>query len=153
MKTWIGRNSERLQVEPASSAVELRVKPRWSNAEIRFPKQEDSLFVGASSNPGYMHIVEVTVPVTIESKPQSIFIRAMAWFKNKPEIVQTKKLESDILSVFKNSMDIALEDAFTRYKTLMLHENGATNIEINLSREGRDIIIVDRISLNDRKHS
>lgn len=145
IKSWIGRDSERIHVKPASFASELKATPRWSEAEIRFPKEEDSIFVDVSSNPGHMHVVEVTVPVTIESKPQSIFIRAIAWFKDKPEVEKLLKLNSDSLKAFKSSTNIDLEDAFTRYKSIMLRENGASTIEINLSREGRDIVVVDSI--------
>ncbi|MCA1472773.1 hypothetical protein I6F09_33520 [Bradyrhizobium sp. IC3195] len=153
MKGWVGRRSERLHVEPASAANYLKARPRWSDAEIRFPKEDETLLISTSSNSGHMHIVEVTVPITIETRSQSLLIRAMAWFKDKPEIAKLSKLEADSLKVFKNSADSALEDAFARYKELMLRENGATNIEINLSNEGRDIVIVQTIPSHDRNHT
>jgi hypothetical protein len=152
MLSWIGKSKERIRVEPATALAELNVRPRWSEAQLRFPKEEETVLVGVSSNPGHMHIVEVTVPVTVENKGQSLFVRAMAWFKDKPEAAKIENLNANITKIFKESNDANLEDAFIHYKTLMLRENGATNIEINFSREGRDIIVVDRDPIDRQKH-
>jgi hypothetical protein len=138
-----GKRRQRIYSEAAKASVEYGAKPNWVEASLRFPRNEDTLLIGVPSNPGFMHTVEITVPVTISSKPQSIFVRAMSWFKDAPSVARTEAMESSITKIFKNSERIDVEEAFIRYKTLMIDRHGATNVQMNLSREGNDIIVVE----------
>jgi hypothetical protein len=140
-----GKRRQRIYSESAKSAGELAAKPNWSEASLRFPRNEDTLFVGTPSNPGHLHVVEVTVPVTINAKQQSIFVRAMSWFKDTPASAKTGEMNSSITKIFKNSQGIDVEEAFIRYKTLMVDQHGAANVQINLFREGNDIVVVELI--------
>jgi hypothetical protein len=137
-----GKRRQRISSKSAAAATEYSAKPDWAKASLRFPRFEDTVVVGAPSNPGYLHTVEVTVPVTISTKPQSIFVRAMSWFKEPPSAAKTEAMESSITKIFNSPEQINVEEALVRYKTLMIDQHGAINVQINLSREGNDIIVV-----------
>jgi hypothetical protein len=138
-----GKRRQKIYSESVKSTAELAAKPNWSEASLRFPRNEDTLFVGIPANPGHLHVVEVTVPVTINAKPQSIFVRAMSWFKDAPASTKNGDMNSAITKIFKSSEAIDVEEAFIRYKTLMIDQHGAANVQINLFREGNDIIVVE----------
>jgi hypothetical protein len=150
-KTWdsllsiAGKRRQKIYSESSKSTAELAAKPNWSEASLRFPRNEHTLFVGIPANPGILHVVEVTVPVTINAKPQSIFVRAMSWFKDAPTSAKAGDMNSSITKIFKNSEAIDVEEAFIRYKTLMIDQHGAANVQINLFREGNDIVVVELI--------
>jgi len=94
MLSIAGKRRQRIYSEAAKARTEYTVRPNWSEASLRFPRNEETLLVRAPSNPGYMHVVEVTVPVTISARQQSIFVRAMSWFKDAPTVAKSQEIES-----------------------------------------------------------
>jgi hypothetical protein len=139
----IGGGRQRLFSESAAASVELAAKPQWSNATLRFVEDQNTLYVGIAKYSGYQHVVEVTVPVTIGAKPQSIFMRALSWFKDSPTGPKSAEMRKSIENIFKTSEQIDVQEALIRYKTLMVDHFGATNVEMHLSREGSDIVVVE----------
>jgi hypothetical protein len=145
------KRRQRIHSEAAGAQLQLAAKPRWSEAEIRFPANEDTLLVGLPSNPGHVHIVEVTVPVTVAAKEQSLFMRAVAWLKESPDAAKQAALNSSITRTFKHSEAIDIEEALIRYKSLMI-DHGASDVRINVIREGNDIVVVELIIDNALFH-
>ena len=125
--------------------AEMAVKPQWAAAEIRFPAIEDVQIIGLHAHSGHMHVVEVTVPVAIDfTKPQTLFLRGVSWFREKPTIAKTQEMNASIENVFKHQEAIDVEEALVRYKTMMIDQYGSDGVQINLRREGSDIIVVER---------
>jgi hypothetical protein len=89
-----------------------------------------------------MHIVEVFVPVILNSgPPNSLFLRAISWFKEQLSANRMHEMNSAISNVFKTTSSIDVDDALSQHKTLMKQQFGADKVLINLIQEGSDIII------------
>jgi len=141
--SMLQKGRQRISSDSAAASVELAMKPRWSESTLRFVEDQEAVFVGIAQSKGYRHAVEVTVPVTVDAKPQSIFVRALSWFKDTPTAAKSAELRTSITEIFKNSDQIDIGEALVRYKTLMIDKFGATNVQMHLSREGNDIVVVE----------
>jgi hypothetical protein len=139
----IEKGRQRIYSESAGGSAELAAKPQWSQATVRFVEDQDTMFIGMPRYAGYRHVVEVTVPVTVNARPQSIFVRALSWFKDAPTGAKSTEMKSSVEAIFKSSDQIDVQEALIRYKTLMVDHFGAANVEMHLSREGNDIVVVE----------
>ena len=53
-------------------------------------------------------------------------------------------MNASIENVFKHQEAIDVEEALVRYKTMKIDQYGSDGVQINLRREGSDIIVVER---------
>jgi hypothetical protein len=143
-----GKRQESIFVD-ADARPLLTVLPKWSEAQIAFPSTDNTLIVGLPSYEGSVHIVEVSVPVLLNNgPPNSLFLRAISWFKNQPSTTTMHEMNSAISNVFKTTSSVDVNEALVQYKTLMKQQFGADKVLINLIQEGSDIIVT-KAFIND----
>lgn len=145
VRSLFGKRRPKIRSEAANASIELAAKPHWSEATLRFPTIDEVQIIGIPTNPGHLHIVEVTVPmVTSGSRPPSLFIRAVAWLGEKPTTRKIEDVKSATNGLFKTADSIDVEEALVRYKEIMLNHFGTVdNFHFNIQREGIDIIVVE----------
>ena len=143
----VGKRRERLFAASPEAKALLEVKPKWSEAIVKFQTTEDTLLVGLPKHQGSMHMVEVSVPVIVPAgPPKSVFLRVISWLKEKPSAIKSQEMNARISEVFKTSKAIDVEEALIQYKTLMMQEFGADRVHMNLLREGSDIVITKALT-------
>lgn len=153
-RTWdsllglVGKRRERVYSASAGAQAEFSMRPNWSEASFRFPSPDTVQIVGLPS--GHMHIVEVTVPVIVESRSQSMLMRAISWFKEAPSAAKAENINKALQPLFKEAGTVNIEEALIQYKSLMIEKFGSTDVHMNLHREGRDIVVTDVVQPDAR---
>lgn len=109
----------------------LKGRPDWSMARFKFPPAEGVSVVGGT-NPLAVHVVEIEVPVTVETadvrRPE---MRFTSWFHRARTPEENGAINREVEDLLK-ARQSSVEDALRRYKLLMIEKYGAERVEMEI---------------------